>query len=369
MNRILLVIGLILFTFQSANSQHFPIEVSEIYKSNNITHYQGQNLILIDFWATWCGPCKAATKQIEVLQSQLKDELFVISITDEEHDKVEKYMQNNTNQLMIACDVGGFLIRQFKVHSRPYAILLNNKGKILLQGHPSKMTYKKIKSYTYRHRQNQTLSKEDIIKVREIEVQKEIPVELAVERIANPIQSFTKTKKNVEYYGSISQLIAELYKIPNAFISMEQVRDLNVHLQSPREIWENTPDSIAKLLKKQFNIRISTKHLTKKVSVLKVIDHSKLWSTEQIDWGKDNIYDHLAGEERVQADNVSILDLSIILSNLKNEPYMYLGNDHQVYDWDVHFLYKELMQNELLEEFGIEIEEKLVEVKVYNIAR
>lgn len=55
-----------------------------------IESYQGP--ILIDFWANWCGPCKALAKTIDELAKDYVDTVFVCSCDVEENPKMaEKY--------------------------------------------------------------------------------------------------------------------------------------------------------------------------------------------------------------------------------------------------------------------------------------
>src|SRR4051812_18502834 len=43
-----------------------------------LSDYQGKNVVLLDFWATWCVPCEAALPHIEELYQRYKDNGLVV---------------------------------------------------------------------------------------------------------------------------------------------------------------------------------------------------------------------------------------------------------------------------------------------------
>src|SRR6478736_184892 len=46
--------------------------------------------VLIDFWATWCGPCRRAIPELNAFQKKFADKLVVIGVSDETEDAVRK---------------------------------------------------------------------------------------------------------------------------------------------------------------------------------------------------------------------------------------------------------------------------------------
>ncbi len=365
-----LLIALILLSGLSKAGE-FPLKISEIQRQNAITNYQGQKLILVDFWATWCGPCRAATTQLEILQEQLKNEVFIISMTDETHETIEKHLKNHPPKLLVARDIGGNIFRKYKVYTRPYAILFNTKGEILWKGHPSELNYNKIKIFYRKNiKVKETRKIEEILSVDTFEkesTEDNRKVKLTVEKINDSNALFAKDNYKVNYYGTISNLIAQLKRVPKHFVETNTENNFFVHLESPIETWNKHPEDVLKLLKRRFNINITPKTSLEEVFEIKVVDASKLWNMNQIDWGEDNIYNYLRGEDRVQADNLSISEFCLVLSDIKNKTYQYNGENKTLYDWDVHFLFDDLMNNELIDQFGIKPEPKMLKVTRFKL--
>ena len=48
----------------------------------------GSKLVVIDFFATWCGPCKMIAPKIDVMASQLKDEVVFLKVDVDETDDI-----------------------------------------------------------------------------------------------------------------------------------------------------------------------------------------------------------------------------------------------------------------------------------------
>ncbi|MBO5205174.1 MAG: TlpA family protein disulfide reductase, partial [Prevotella sp.] len=93
----------------------------------------------IDFWASWCGPCRAAIPHVRELYNRYKGKLNVLSISlDEKEPAWRKAMEQEKmewTQLWLAKDQMEPAARAYYITSIPRLILLNADGEIVVSTH------------------------------------------------------------------------------------------------------------------------------------------------------------------------------------------------------------------------------------------
>jgi peroxiredoxin len=91
--------------------------------------FQGK-VILLNFWATWCGPCRSEMKSMEELYRKLKDEGFVIVAVDimENSADVKKFAQDFGLTFPILLDTTGQVASTYGASNLPTNYLFDTKG-------------------------------------------------------------------------------------------------------------------------------------------------------------------------------------------------------------------------------------------------
>jgi peroxiredoxin len=96
-------------------------------------------LVLIDFWASWCGPCRKENPNVVRLYNTYKNkgfEIYSVSL-DEEKDKWMKAIEKDGLNWIHVSDLGGWsssVCSQFNISSIPFTILVSKDGKIIAKG-------------------------------------------------------------------------------------------------------------------------------------------------------------------------------------------------------------------------------------------
>ncbi|MFM7784821.1 MAG: TlpA family protein disulfide reductase [Gammaproteobacteria bacterium] len=94
----------------------------------------GARLTWVDFWASWCGPCRKSFPWMNEMQARYGAAGFrVVAVNlDAEAEDATRFLKEVPADFLIAYDTAGDSARRYGVMGMPTSVLLDAEGKVLL---------------------------------------------------------------------------------------------------------------------------------------------------------------------------------------------------------------------------------------------
>lgn len=118
------------------------ITIQEWVKGDAIEKLEEGQVYVVEFWATWCGPCIANIPHLSELQEQYGDEVIFIGVSDEEVSTVKPFVDKQGDRMAytVAVDRNRQTNRDWMAaagqNGIPCAFIVNAEKKIAFIGHP-----------------------------------------------------------------------------------------------------------------------------------------------------------------------------------------------------------------------------------------
>ena len=98
---------------------------------HHFADFKGQ-VVLIDFWASWCVPCKASFPQLDALYKELKDKgATVLAVNvDEQRKAADAFLATRPHTMPVLFDPSGKAATTFNLQGMPSSILVDRQGKV-----------------------------------------------------------------------------------------------------------------------------------------------------------------------------------------------------------------------------------------------
>jgi thiol-disulfide isomerase/thioredoxin len=110
-----------------------PSPDGKVYKLSSL---KGK-VVLIDFWASWCGPCRKENPNVVSLYEKYKDKGFTVFSVSLDSDKNAWMRAIETDKLIWPYHISelkrwdGLLSRSYGVNSIPFTVLIDAEGKVI----------------------------------------------------------------------------------------------------------------------------------------------------------------------------------------------------------------------------------------------
>lgn len=118
------------------------LEIADWIKGGSTTIEDGK-IYVIEFWATWCGPCRTTIPHLTKTQQKYKDKnVVVVGVSNEPAARIKPFVDNMGDKMdyIVAADdknkTFANYLQAYRVNGIPHAFVVDQKGAIVWHGHP-----------------------------------------------------------------------------------------------------------------------------------------------------------------------------------------------------------------------------------------
>ncbi len=360
-------LALIIF-FISITGVKSQISFSELVQESTVKK-ETYNLFFVDFWATWCIPCSYATTHINQIRDSFPNELYVATISEEQPNLILNYLEKHPNNLDVYSDADGETFNSFKITSLPSGVLFNSKGHVLWKGNPADFSLGLLNKFL---RTNRSKGKVDGIFKRIAPLDDEedsssyIPVnDFEIKNLGKSQSNklIIKEESTYTYFeGSLKSILSHVLKVSSSQITTSNTNMYAIYLKN------DLSNFLQNLVLTKLGLDVEQKQELKQTLLFNV-EAARLWDSNQINWGNNEI-NYLLGEEDLEADNMGVNDFFKLIANTRNEPFSIVGKYDQdsKHDWQIHYKYFEFLKSSLEDGFGIKLTIENLKIPMYYIS-
>jgi thiol-disulfide isomerase/thioredoxin len=97
----------------------------------DLSAYRGK-VVYLDFWASWCAPCRLSFPWLADLQSTYGDKGLVVLAVNVDHDRAaaDRFLQTNFSDFKVVFDPKGQIASTYKIRGMPSSVLIGRDGRV-----------------------------------------------------------------------------------------------------------------------------------------------------------------------------------------------------------------------------------------------
>ncbi len=124
-----------LFFTSAVNAQQAPdFTLAGIEGTITLSQFKGK-VVLLDFWASWCRPCRQSFPWMNAMQAKYGAQGFEIIAINVDKDRVlaDEFLKKLPSNFTLAFDPKGTVAAMYRLKGMPYAFLIDKRGIIRKQ--------------------------------------------------------------------------------------------------------------------------------------------------------------------------------------------------------------------------------------------
>jgi thiol-disulfide isomerase/thioredoxin len=116
-----------------------PLKAGDAFPDLGAMHFEGKlpeklrgKVVLVDFWASWCGPCKGSFPVLEELHKKYGEQgLVVLGVNvDETKELMQEFLAKHPATFAVVRDQKHELVKVVSIATMPTSIILDTEGKV-----------------------------------------------------------------------------------------------------------------------------------------------------------------------------------------------------------------------------------------------
>lgn len=126
--KLLVALCIVLFASHATNADEtLPLDISQ---------YQG-SVVVVDFWASWCGPCRESFPWLNEMQRKYADDDLVIVGVNVDSEKTDalRFLEAYPNQFEIVYDGDGTMAAKYEIIGMPSTLIFDRAGNLVSRHH------------------------------------------------------------------------------------------------------------------------------------------------------------------------------------------------------------------------------------------
>ncbi len=107
----------------------FSLEVLQGTASGKLEESRGK-VVILEFWATYCGWCKATHPKLAAFAEANPDQVVVLAISAQKKSRLKRYLKRHNTGLTVLHDPRARISRAYRANATPTLVVIDAEGKV-----------------------------------------------------------------------------------------------------------------------------------------------------------------------------------------------------------------------------------------------